>query len=668
MLTGIKTWLAILLSVAWLSVSSAQIVESDTSDTGSLSGSADALPYTQLDPGLLEAFIDGSIKTAMEDHHLPGVTVSVVQNGRLIFAKGYGLARTDPPQPVIADQTLFRIGSISKTFTFTAVMQLVEQGKLDLEADIAPVLGDIHIDDSLGPLTMVDLMTHSAGFEDAYFGFFYADSLERDLEHDNYFNQFAPHRVRSPGEQIVYSNFGVSLAGKIVELVSGETFADYTDNNIFEPLGMTRSSFRDYPNETAEGYLDPELEKDRAIGYNWSDGSYIPIDKFFLHRAQYPAGSVAATATDMAVFMLAHLNGGAIDGKRILKTATVEQMHSRLRGNAEGIQGNAHGFWGGQIRGYRTVEHGGAVLGFLSDMVLIPELGLGIFVSTNGSGGRGSVTALPRRIIENFYPPLVSPPKPDPAFSDQREVYSGKYLSNRRGYKIIDKLAAVDAVTVVSVSDEGYLITSSSQGSQRWLPLNDNQGDKQGVHIFENVDDGSRMAFEVGATGIAGRFFVAYGHNVADRVSFLQDPQFLNMTAGLVLILSIGCLFGFWLRRGSRLQQTGGEKLAAYGVGINSLLWLLFFAVVAMFIGEVSVPEPKILVRYPTPSAWAMHLTATGAAALAIANVAGLLPVWRAASWSVGRRFRHTVIVLAGLSLVWALNEWNVLGLRYLGA
>lgn len=615
--------------------------------------------YPVLDRPLLEAFLDGTVKTAMEDHHLPGVTVSVVQNGRLILAKGYGLARTDPPQPVVAEQTLFRIGSISKTFTFSAVMQLVERGLLDLDADIASILDNVQIEERFGPLTMVELMTHSAGFEDAYFGFFYADDLESDLASVDYLNRFAPHRVRPPAEQIVYSNFGVNLAGRVVESVSGEAFADYADAHIFQPLGMARSSFRDYPNQAVDGYLDPDLEKSRAIGYKWAGGGFVPYDRFFMSRAQYPAGSVSATATDMAVFMLAHLNGGAIDGKRILAAETVEQMHTRLRSNADGIQGNAHGFWSGQIRGYRTVEHGGAVLGFLSNMVLVPELGLGIFVSTNGDAGNGFTSALSRRLIDNFYPPQASPPQPDAAFAEQREVYEGRYMSNRRGYKIIDKLAVLGTETTVSVTEEGYLITTSGRGSQRWLPLGD--------HVFENTVNGSRAAFEVGQSGVATRMYSAYGHNVADRISLLGSSQFFYAASGSTWVLAIGSLFGFWLRRRQDPVQTGGESLAAIGIGLTSLAWLLFFSVFAILMQEATVAEPELLVRYPTTLAWAMHLLAMVAAILAVASAFGLLPVWRAGSWPVWRRLRHSVVVVVSLALVWVLNDWNILGLRYLG-
>ena len=616
--------------------------------------------YPSLDPSLLEAFLDGTIRTSMEDNHLPGLTISVVQNGRLILAKGYGLARTDPPQAVVADQTLFRIASISKTITFSAVMQLVEQGLLDLDADIENILDDVRIEDRFGPITMVDLMTHSAGFEDAFLGFFFADSLETDHTLTDYLNDYAPHRVRPPGEQIVYSNFGVSMAGKVVESVSGENFADYTDTHIFQPLGMTRSSFREYPRQTVDGYLDPELEKDRAIGYRWAGGGFIPYDKFFQHRGMYPAGSVSSTATDMAIFMLAHLNGGAIDGKRILAADTVDQMHTRLRSNADGIQGNAHGFWNGQIRGYRTIEHGGSILGFLSTMVLVPELGLGIFASTNGDSGRKSVTSIPRRLIEKFYPPYATPLQPDTDFSEQRDVYAGSYMGNRRGYEIVDKLAMLGGEVTVSVNNEGYLITSSSRGSQRWLPLGD--------QVFENVDNGSRIAFEVDQSDTATRMYSSYGENVLDRVSLPHSSQFFYIASGSTVVLAIGSLFGFWLRRRQHLTQTVGERLAAIGIGITSLTWLLFFVAFYTLMSGVYAVNSEILVRYPTPLGWAVHLSATAAAIMAVVCTFGLIPVWRDGSWPVWRRIRHSIVVLAGLVLVWVLNDWNVLGFRYLGA
>lgn len=635
-------------------------IEQQPADESYLTSNSEPEGLPLLDPLLLEAFLDGAIGTAMEDYHLPGVTVSVVQNGGLVLAKGYGLARTDPPLPVVADQTLFRIASISKTMTFSAVMQLVEQNRLTLDADIRDILKDVRIEDRFGPISMVDLMTHSAGFEDGYIGVFFADNLDTDQTLSDYLNHSAPHRVRPTGEQIVYSNFGVSVAGKVIESVTGRNFSDYMDTHIFQPLGMAQSSFREYPGQSLDGYLDPELEKNRAIGYRWAGGRFVPYDRFFQHRGMYPAGSVSSTATDMAIYMLAHLSGGAIDGKRILAVDTVDQMHTLLRSNADGIQGNAHGFWSGQIRGYKTIEHGGAIFGFLSDMVLLPELGLGIFVSTNGDNGRGFAMSLPRRIVENFFPLPAGNLKPDPSFSDQRDVYSGQYLSNRRGYRTIDKLASLGMEETVSVTDEGYLITTLAGKSKRWLPLGD--------HLFENVDNGSRMAFDVDQSGTATRLYSAYGHTVSDRVSWLNSSQFFYIATTCTLVLSFGCLFGFWLRRGQKTAQTKSEKLAAVGVGMASVFWLVYFATFIALFSDAQVVNPEILVRYPTPLAWVVHILAIVAATLTLANALGLIPVWRNGSWQVWRRLRHTLVVLAGMILVWVLNDWNILGFHYLGA
>jgi hypothetical protein len=150
-------------------------------------------------------------------------------------------------------------------------------------------------------------------------------------------------------------------------------------------------------------------------------------------------------------------------------------------------------------------------------------------------------------------------------------------------------------------------------------------------------------------------------------VSFLNSSQFLSIAAASTLVLAIGVLFGFWLRRSQHPLQTNGEKMAAWGIGFTSISWLLFFAALAAFMSSVAVPEPELLVRYPTSPAWAMHITATLAATLSLVSTAGLFPVWRSGSWPIGRRLRHTVVVLASLSLVWALDVWNILGFRWLG-
>jgi CubicO group peptidase (beta-lactamase class C family) len=178
--------------------------------------------------------MDGTINAQLMAHHIPGATVAVVKDGKLIFAKGYGYADVDKPNPVLANETLFRVGSISKLFVWTAMMPLAEQVKLDLDADINVYLKDFQIPASYPrPITLKDLMTHTAGFEDlATGGRLFVGNASDIMPLGNYLKDEMPTRVRPPGEITTYSNYGAALAAYIVEQVSGMPFDKYVDENI----------------------------------------------------------------------------------------------------------------------------------------------------------------------------------------------------------------------------------------------------------------------------------------------------------------------------------------------------------------------------------------------------------------------------------------------------
>lgn len=414
------------------------------------------------DAASLERHLDGMVRYAMEEHHLPGVVVSVVHGDSLLLARGWGRARLRPDAPVDPRRTLFRVGSISKTFTFTGVMQQVESGRLRLDEDVATYLEDVEIrgSDRYGPISMTHLMTHTAGFEATPLDG-NATSLEEDRSPSTHVGKYQPARVRPPGELASYSNFGVDLAGKVLQDVSGVEFAAYMDRNVLEPLGMHRSSFRDDPGEPADGYLRPDLADDRAIGYYWSGGRFRSYGGLFLHRGAYPSASLSATAVDIARFMRAHLNGGAVAGSRVLAPETTERMHRVAFRNADGLMGNAHGFWSRRLVGFRTLEHGGSVLGFRSNLVLVPELDLGIFVSTNGADGGGLVTRVPRMVLEHAFGGRSARPGPDAPLTDRAAAYSGAYLGTRRAYTTLGKLYAMMASTAtVSVTESGDLLVT----------------------------------------------------------------------------------------------------------------------------------------------------------------------------------------------------------------
>ena len=206
---------------------------------------ADALPPHPADPADLEAFFDAFVTAGMAAHTLPGVTVAVVADGAPVFLRGYGYADRERSIPVDPATTLFDVGSVAKLFTFTAVMQLVEQGRLDLHADVNRYLTRFQVPATFPePVTAAHLLTHTGGFDEWDIGAAARTSAEV-LPVCEYLARRLPPRIRPPGEIIAYSNHGTALAGCLVEEISGMPFADYIKRHIFAPLDMTRSSAMD---------------------------------------------------------------------------------------------------------------------------------------------------------------------------------------------------------------------------------------------------------------------------------------------------------------------------------------------------------------------------------------------------------------------------------------
>jgi len=216
----------------------------------------------------VETFLDGVVLIQLERENVAGITVAVVKDGKLLFAKGYGYSDREKKTPVSPETTLFRPGSISKLFTWTSVMQLQEQGKLDLDKDVNEYL-DFKIPEAFGkPITLKNIMTHTAGFEEQVKDLFSADTKSPNL--GEYLKTHIPARIFPPGTVPAYSNYATALAGHIVERVSGQPFEQYVAEHIFKPLGMTHSSF-DQP-------LPPELVDSMSRGYRVASGPAVEFE------------------------------------------------------------------------------------------------------------------------------------------------------------------------------------------------------------------------------------------------------------------------------------------------------------------------------------------------------------------------------------------------------
>src|SRR5215212_10357436 len=318
----------------------------------------------------VETFFDELIPKQLREEHLAGATVAVVKDGRIVFAEGYGYADRERQVPAVADETLFYPGSAGKLFTWTAVMQLVEEGELDLDADVNTYL-DFKIPETYRePITMADLMTHTAGFEQQFAAQLVED--EQDvLPLREFLIRYMPERVYPPGEYSAYSNYGTALAGYVVERVSGEPYEQYITEHILRPLGMESSA--------ATQPLPEHLATDLSKGYHYKDGTYEAKDFEWISAA--PEAPIRATATDMAKFMLAHLENGEYDDARILEESTTLDMHTQHFTHDPRLSGWTYGFAVSRENDQHIIWHNGESARFNTIVALLPEERTGLFVS-----------------------------------------------------------------------------------------------------------------------------------------------------------------------------------------------------------------------------------------------------------------------------------------------
>ena len=483
-------------------------------------------PAPQLTKADFETFLDALIPSQLRNRNIAGAVVSVVKDGQVLFQKGYGYADVEEKKPVLPDQTLFRPGSVSKLFTATAVMQLVEQGKVDLNRDVNDYL-DFAIPKTYPePVTLRQLLTHTGGFEETLKNLFVAH--ESDIKPlRTYLVNEMPARIFLPGKIPSYSNYGFTLAGYIVERVSGEKFERYIENHILKPLGMNNSTF--------EQPLPPQLGPQMSKGY--LSASKKPRDFEWVQAA--PAGALTTTAADMTQFMLAFLQDGAVDGVSILKPETVRQMETRQFEFDPMLPGLGITFMEYLIDPVRIIAHGGDTVYFHSDMILVPDAHLGYFLSYNSlgkdvGGGRGEVW----RSFVNRYFPSAGQPKvnvdPNMAKSDGRAV-GGLYDGTRRGQTTLLRILALVGQFKVSSDKEGVLqiegMKNQSGELQRWREI--------APLIYREMDGLERIGFRRDASGAVGEMLPFPAIYEGQRVPWYCSKIFIGLLIGGNLLLAL---------------------------------------------------------------------------------------------------------------------------------
>ncbi|MFP4502721.1 MAG: serine hydrolase domain-containing protein [Candidatus Hydrogenedentota bacterium] len=607
----------------------------------------------------VETAFDAYFADHLPKYHVPGGVLVIVHGEQVRFAKGYGYANIESEIPVVADETLFRIGSVSKLLTGTAAMQCVERGLLDLHRDVNEYLEAFQVPGAYPePVTLHHLLAHTAGFDDRFLALGAMDTAGIESLGE-YLARRLPPRVQPPGEIMNYSNFGIVLAAHLVELVTGKTFDQYVDEEICEPLGMSPGGF-DQP-------LPPELAARLARSYvpagetfslaNWQDAA----------SQVWPAGAYAVTATDMAKFMIAHLNQGRYGDAQILTPETARTMHARQFINHPGLtRGQCYVFHERFKNGRRVIWHTGRVNRFTAQLVLVPELDLGFFAAFNSDEGDQTRKDLFDLFAKQFFPkpetlefPTGELAPPDPAVP-----YAGTYRQVRRVRSSFLKVAFFGQDVLIGADSNGHLHHSRilREGATAWLPLG--KDIFRAAHTDDNRDP-QRMAFVRDDAGTIKYACIEEDKFTAvdafARIAWYETSLFHAVLLGVGYLLLLSMLVRAPLALRGFRERMYLERVCAVLGAFAAACLVLFAAGLGTTIATIDPYRfafglpPVVLVLLALPL-----LAVPCACGLALAAVA----LWRQKAVSRSGRLHYLAVSAAALAVVWSLHYWNLLGYK----
>ena len=571
--------LAALAAAIALAVASAGLCAAppDTAPTPSTAPAAMPAVSHELTAQDAQAWLDGLMPTALRTARAPGAVIAIVKDGQVLLEKGYGLADEKRGIPVDPQRTLFRPGSTSKLFTWTAVMQLVEQGKLDLDVDVNKYL-DFQVPPLNGqPITLRQIMTHRTGFEERIKDLLAFDVPETPLAEVLSGNM--PERIYPAGTQSAYSNYATGIAGHIVERVAGMSFNDYVERNVFAPLNMKHSSFRQP--------LPDALKPDMSVGYEEADKPGLGFEVINVP----PAGSLSSTGDDMTHFMIAHLADGRYGDVQILKPATAQMMHTTVTRPFPDLNGIALGFYQVNVNGHRVIAHGGDTGYFHSDLWLFLDDHVGVFISVNALGKDGLGEGIRDNVFREFsdrYFPKPDPVQPiDPATAKAHaQQIAGRYQTTRRGETTFVSLINMISPVTITANADGSITTKLLLEPETFVETKPYLWHQVGGHdlLQAKVVDGKVVTWSTDVLAFAFAYEPLHGLAGAGlEVPLLCVAMALLLVS--VLAWPIGAAARKWygaaplpapVRAGTR--WTASAAIAAL---LAALAWTAFFTVVA---------------------------------------------------------------------------------------
>lgn len=605
----------------------------------------------------LQSFMDGTFQKKMKEQHVPGAVITIVKDGQVIFSKGYGYADLENKVPMTADKTLVRIASVSKLFTYTAMMQLYEQGKVDLKADVNKYLKGYTLKNEYpAPVTVEELLTHTSGIDDNRI----ADlsKNKRDLlPMNDFLKKHLPKVVRKPGTIINYSSYDTALAGGIIEQVSGEPLNNFIQDNIFKPLEMKDSILnRD---------MNP---KGLESGYQYENGKIVKAKAVEGYFNNYAIGGIISTSDDMAKFMIAQLNNGAYKDKRILKESTAINMHSQHATFDGRLPGMAYGFNEKIINGYRAIEHlGYSPDNIYSDMTLFPEENLGVFISIN-QGMNNVPDEVVGEIVKKYFPQkeVIKDNKKVSKEKSDLKNFVGTYRFSENPVSTFHKGDAFpegEDITI-SLKDEKTLILKGKDvfvGKEYTTNITEVE-----PLVFKRDDNGEYVIFKKNESGKI-YYLVQQQDSWHGTYEKLNWYELSGMQIGVALfslivfsvsiIYSIGRVIYITIKK--KNSELNPLKKTNFGIAfVISLLNVTFFIAALFVLGEptrygISMGV-KLLLCVPIVSL--------------ILNLFFLVFIaldWMKKNSKSHARVYYLLVALTGIIYIWFLNYWNLFGFKY---
>lgn len=596
-----------------------------------------------------ETYLDGLVAAQFKDYKLAGMTFVMVQGDQITLAKGYGSADLQTGEPVDPTRHLFRPGSVSKLFTWTAVMQLVEQGKLDLNTDVSEYIDQFELPFP-EPITLTHIMTHTPGLEDGAAGYLFEESEDDLIPLAEAMERYLPNQVRAPGTHASYSNWATALAGLIVANVSGQSFESYVEEHIFAPLNM--------PNATFDEPLPDRLAANMATGYINHQGTLKSAGFEFIKNFG-PAGALSAASTDIGHFMIAHLNEGRFGDQRILSPETTALMHAQLFRHHESVAATAHGFYESWRNGRRFIGHGGDTIAFHSQLLIDPLNQFGIYLSFNAPDGARARSAIIDGIIDFYYPP--EPPRFnfDPIDGTEARIPEvvGAYRLNRRSYTKLDGIVALAGdLTVTPTGDGGLFVPNPTNpgGGSKFFEVE--------PYVFDQVGGINRVVFTKDANGeVAHALLADVPIIVGDKMGPLETAANHQLVIVLTFLASVFVFINYLRNRKDGLTgiPARGRFLLA-GASLTNLIYLIGFGLVF-----ASLDMQRVIYDFPPTGFPIIQIFPFVSLIFTLAALYYLWPVWKAAECNRWESLRYSYVTILFVLFLAVLNYWNLIGWNY---